>query len=65
MFKKITLDIKNNVDNINFDAAQGVFYRKCGIVDVVRIYDQDKNVERLTTLRKLYLDEINKKQSTF
>lgn len=61
-FKEYTFFIKNNIDNNNFDAAQGAFYRKSGIIDVVRIYDQDKNVERMKTLRKLYLEEIDKKR---
>ena len=38
MFKEFTLNIKNNVDNSDFDAAKGVFYRKREIVEVVRLY---------------------------
>lgn len=60
-FKEFTISIKNNIDNNNFDAAQGVFYRRKGIIDVVRIYDLEKNVDRMRALRKYYLEEIDRK----
>lgn len=59
-FCNITADIKNNITSNNFDAAQGVFYRKKEIVDVVRIYDQDKNLEKMQKLQKMYNEKIKK-----
>ncbi|OFX85884.1 MAG: hypothetical protein A2W99_17270 [Bacteroidetes bacterium GWF2_33_16] len=61
-FKKYTETIKYNIDNNNFDAAQGAFYREKGIKDIVRIYDQEKNPERIKNLQKAYLEEIRKNQ---
>jgi hypothetical protein len=57
-FEHITKKIKYHIKNPNFDAALGVIYRFCGPEDVVRIYDQEKTLERAVQLRKLYVKEI-------
>ncbi len=59
-FKTYTKNIKNNLDNNLFDAACGLFYRSKGIVYVVRIYDKQKDLERIKLIREMYLDEIKK-----
>ena len=59
-FKQYTRNIKNNLVDNNFDAALGVFYRKKGIVDVVRIYEQDRSLEKLQILKQYYEEEIRK-----
>ncbi len=38
-FEKITMEIKHNIEENNFDAALGTIYRKSGLKDVIRIYD--------------------------
>jgi hypothetical protein len=63
-FKEFTHDIKNNLRDNNFDAAQGVLFRKKGIVDVVRLYDCKPGFERFKMLREMYLKEIKKKCKT-
>jgi len=60
VFKEYTLSIKNNIDNSDFDAAQGVFYRKEGIVEVVRIYICEGETDKIKTIHKLYIDKIKK-----
>ncbi len=60
VFKEFTLSIKNNIDNSDFDAAQGVFYRKEGIVEVVRIYICEGETDKIKTIHKLYIDMIKK-----
>ncbi len=60
-FKDFTITVKNNIVNNNFDVAQGVFYRKKGIVDTIRIYDCEAGLERFKMIRNKYLDEIRKK----
>lgn len=59
-FTTIISDIKNNLDNNNFDAAQGVLYRNEGIVDVIRIFDKEKSAERMLKIREMYLERVNK-----
>lgn len=61
VFKEFTIYIKNNVDNSNFDAAQGVFYRKSGIVEVIRLYICEGEMEKLKAIKKLYTDLIKKR----
>jgi hypothetical protein len=60
-FKEFTLNIKNNIDNSDFDAAQGVFYRKREIVEVVRLYICEGQMDKIKTIQKLYKDMIQKK----
>ena len=59
MFEAVTMSVKNNVDNNNFDAAIATVYAK-NLMDVVRIYEKDPGLDRLRDLRKLYLEEIRK-----
>jgi hypothetical protein len=59
-FTAITANIKNNLVNNMFDAAQGVFFRSKEIVDVIRIYDQEKDIEKMKKLRNMYLEEIRR-----
>ncbi len=61
VFKEFTLSIKNNVDNSDFDAAQGIFYRKEGIVEVVRLYICEGQLDKIKTIRRLYIDLIEKR----
>ncbi|MCK5169850.1 MAG: hypothetical protein KAQ75_08220 [Bacteroidales bacterium] len=60
VFKEFTFSIKNNIDNSDFDAAQGVFYRKEGIVEVVRLYICEGETDKIKTIHKLYIDKIKK-----
>ena len=60
-FKEMTMHIKNNVDNSNFDAAQGVFYRRSGIIEVVRLYIAEIGIDRIKLIHKMYLDLIYKR----
>jgi len=57
-FTEITKKVKYNLQNRNFDSALGIIYRFCGPEDVIRIYDQNKTLERALLLKKLYLKEL-------
>lgn len=59
-FEKITLDIKRNMEESNFDAALGTIYRKNGILDVIRIYDEGCTPERLNMIRSKYTQAFKK-----
>jgi hypothetical protein len=61
VFLEFTANIKNNLDNSDFAVAQGVFYRKAGIVEVVRLYICEGEMDKVRTIRKLYTDLIQKK----
>jgi hypothetical protein len=57
-FTKITNKIKANLTESNFDSALGIIYRFCGPEDIIRIYDENKTLDRALSLKKLYVKEI-------
>jgi hypothetical protein len=57
-FEKITVDLKSKLEDPKFDAALGTIYRKEGIVDLIRIYDDKCTEERLDMIRSKYLKAI-------
>ncbi len=59
-FEKITLDIKRNIEDNNFDAALGTIYRKTGLKDVIRIFDTNVCLGECLFLREKYYSSINK-----
>jgi hypothetical protein len=58
-FEKITLDLKHNLEDPKFDAALGTIFRKSGLIDVIRIYDDKCTPEKLNLIRTKYLQAIN------
>jgi hypothetical protein len=58
-FEKITLDLKHNMEDPKFDAALGTIFRKSGLIDVIRIYDDKCTPEKLNLIRTKYLQAIN------
>ena len=59
MLFNITKNLKNNMDFTNFDAALGAIYFR-EVLDVIRIYGNDLDVDKLKQLRQKYLAEIDK-----
>lgn len=57
-FEKITMDIKHNVEDNSFDAALTTMYDETGIIDFVRIYDEQSNEQKLQFIRNKYLEAI-------
>jgi hypothetical protein len=58
-FEKITIDLKNNLEDPKFDAALGTIFRKTGLIDVIRIYDSKCTPERLDLIRTKYQQAIS------
>jgi hypothetical protein len=58
-FEKITIELKHNIEDPNFDAALGTIYRKSGVIDIIRIYDDKCTPEKLLLIRTKYLQAIN------
>jgi hypothetical protein len=57
-FEEMTQKIKYNVEENNFDAALCTMYDEHGILDFVRIYDQNFRLGKLIFIREKYLDYI-------
>ena len=58
-FKTMTKNIKNNWENKTFDAALAAIYTK-EVIDLVRIYSKDINLNMLNQIRLKYLKEFEK-----
>jgi hypothetical protein len=59
-FEKITLAMKRNMDEHKWDAAMGTIYRKNCLVDLVRIYDEHVDKEKIMFIKSKYLEAIKK-----
>ncbi|MBK9290300.1 MAG: hypothetical protein IPM52_01500 [Bacteroidetes bacterium] len=57
-FEKITMSIKHNIDDNNFDAALTTMYDEKGMLDFVRIYDEQSCQGKLIFIRDKYLEAI-------
>ena len=57
-FEKITMSIKYNMEDHNFDCAQTSLFYNTGVVDFVRVYDQQCTIEKLQHIRNKYLEAI-------
>lgn len=61
MFEEITYGLKPNVEYNNFDAALGVFFTPKGVIDNIRIFHPEININEVMYLRDKYLEEINRR----
>lgn len=59
-FEKITIEMKYNMEDNNFDAAQSSIYCRKGLMDFVRIYDRDSCQGKLIFIRDKYLEAISR-----
>jgi hypothetical protein len=59
-FEKATVNIKYNIQSIVFDAAQASVFNSFGLIDFVRIYDEDKDEDKLMSIRNSYLNYFEK-----
>ncbi|MDY0085763.1 MAG: hypothetical protein RBR84_07580 [Bacteroidales bacterium] len=57
-FEKITASIKHNVEDNNFDAALTTMYDKFGVLDFVRIYDEQSCQGKLLFIQEKYMEAI-------
>lgn len=59
LFEEITKNIKNNIVHKDFDVALGMFFMN-RVVDIVRLYGKDVDIEFLSSLKTKYMSEIDK-----
>jgi hypothetical protein len=60
-FRQLTFNVRNNIDKdkVNFDAALAAIYTK-DVMDVVRVYAKDIEIESLRLIRQVYEEELLK-----
>ncbi len=59
-FNTITKEIRYNIEDIIFDAAQLSIFGTSGMEDFVRIYDKNRYTDKLATIRKYYLQAYSR-----
>jgi len=60
LFRKMTLYVKSNIANNNYDIVNGAFYMNKTLVDVIRIFKPDCNVELMREIKEKYQKQIQK-----
>jgi hypothetical protein len=58
LFRKITMKIKNNISNRNYDVVNGAFYHNHRMVDIIRIYRPNISLDLLQEIKDAYKKEI-------
>ncbi len=58
-FRDITMDIKHNVSNNNYDVAKGIFYKDLTVKDMIRLYKSNMDLELLQEIKKRYEKAIS------
>ncbi|NJO90679.1 MAG: hypothetical protein HC831_18240 [Chloroflexia bacterium] len=59
-FRAITLKVKNSMEVRKFDVALGLFYRRLGVIDIVRVYDKNMKLDNLKSIKERYDNEVKK-----
>ncbi len=53
-FRGITLQVKHNVSNQNFDVAKGLFYKDNTVKDMIRLFKSNMSLELLQEIKQRY-----------
>ncbi len=53
-FREMTVYVKNNVSNNNFDVVKGIFYKDDSVYDIIRIYKPKMNLDLLNEIKDRY-----------
>ncbi len=53
-FRKITMQIKHNVSNNNYDVVKGIFYKDETVKDMIRLYKSKMSLELLQEIKQRY-----------
>ena len=57
-FRKITMKVKNNISNNNFDAVKGLFYKDDTVKDMIRIFKPNIKPDLLQEIKRRYYKEM-------
>jgi len=58
-FRSITMQVKNNVSNNNFDVVKGIFYMDGTVKDILRVFKTKMSIELLNEIKKRYEKALN------
>ena len=57
-FKRITIEVKNNITDSNYDVAKGIFYINGSITEIIRIVKPKATVDFLKTIQQKYIERL-------
>lgn len=57
-FRTITFEVKHNVSDPNYDIAKGIFYRRHGITEMLRIVKHKATVDFLKKIQQKYIERL-------
>jgi len=57
-FKRITIEVKNNIADSNYDVAKGIFYINGSITEIIRIVKPKATVDFLKTIQQKYIERL-------
>ena len=57
-FEQITKQVKYNMDMLQFDASIGFIYDHFKAIDIIRIYAENLDIEKLKQIRSKYIERI-------
>ena len=57
-FEQLTKQVKYNMDMLQFDASIGFIYDHFKAIDMIRIYAENLNIEKLKQIRTKYIERI-------
>jgi len=60
LFRKMTKSLKITLNNSNFDVVNGAFYMNHSLVDIIRIFKPDSDLELIKDIKSEYEKQINK-----
>ncbi|MGE5355718.1 MAG: hypothetical protein ACM3PT_05705 [Deltaproteobacteria bacterium] len=60
LFRSITMKIKNNISNRNFDVVSGVFFMDKTVKDMIRVFKPGISLELLSEIKEKYYKEIER-----
>ena len=60
LFRKMTLYVKSNIANNNYDIVNGAFYMNKTLVDIIRVYKPNCTKELLMEIKEKYQKQIQK-----
>lgn len=60
LFRKMTKSLKTTLNNSNFDVVSGSFYMNHTLVDMIRVFSPNCDLELLKEIKEEYKKQINK-----
>jgi hypothetical protein len=58
-FRKITFEVKHNINDRNYDIAKGIWYTRGGITEMLRIVKPKASIDFLKKVQQKYIERLH------